>query len=146
MRSPLAFDGAQDYVTCPLGTAKLYNSGEFRSGHSDPQGFAASLLGGERWATCSRSHGTRICGTKTFGNPLRAGDLLCHNKYVARNTEEDEMTGIMAARINRNDTVEIEGQLKTIEDYETLGTVIRWTFTDGTTYTVTPTRYVTALR
>ena len=53
-------------------------------------------------------------------------------------------TGILAARINRNDVVEIEGQPKTVADHDTLPGRIRWTFTDGTTYTVIPTRYVTA--
>lgn len=54
------------------------------------------------------------------------------------------MTATIAARINRNDVVEIEGQVKTIADYETLPAAIRWTFTDGSTYTVRPTRTVYA--
>jgi len=55
-------------------------------------------------------------------------------------------TGILAARINRNDVVEIEGQTKTVADYDTSarpGRIV-WTFTDGTTYTANPTGYVTA--
>ena len=54
--------------------------------------------------------------------------------------------GILAARINRNDTIEVEGRAKTVDDYTLMvcGTRIRFTFTDGTTYTTTPQRYVTA--
>lgn len=55
------------------------------------------------------------------------------------------MTSIIAARINRNDTIEINGQTKTVDDYETLQNAIRWTFTDGTTAVVSPLRVVSAL-
>lgn len=54
-------------------------------------------------------------------------------------------TGLLAARINRNDVIEVDGQTKTVEDYTLMacGTRIRFEFTDGTTYTTTPQRYLT---
>lgn len=55
------------------------------------------------------------------------------------------MTGILAARVNRKDDIEVEGQRKTVADYTLMacGTRIRFEFTDGTTYTTTPQRYLT---
>lgn len=61
------------------------------------------------------------------------------------NTESIQTIGIMAARINRGDTVEIDGEWLTVDDYETLPGRIVWTFTDGTTRTVAPHRYITAV-
>ena len=61
-------------------------------------------------------------------------------------TRDMTQTGILAARINRNDDIEVEGQGKTVDDYTLMacGTRIRFDFTDGTSYTTTPQRYVTA--
>lgn len=61
------------------------------------------------------------------------------------NTTAAQTIGLIAARINRGDTVEIEGEFRTVDDYATSAGRITWTFTDGGTYAIVPTRYVTAL-
>lgn len=57
-----------------------------------------------------------------------------------------QITGIMAARVNREDMVEVEGEFHIVTDYEwTPNRNLRWTFADGSTYTISPTHTVSAL-
>lgn len=47
---------------------------------------------------------------------------------------------MIAARVNRGDSVHLEHGVKTVEDYETRPGTIVWTFTDGTPFYADPTR------
>lgn len=69
---------------------------------------------------------------------------VCHMTNTA--ATQTQTIGIEAARIGRGDIVEIEGEFRTVDDYEwTADRRILWTLTDGSTFAIAPHRFVAAV-